>query len=243
MSLVPITFLAALAAGFLGSGHCLGMCGGIAGALQVGNASSRTRTTAFTVLHNFGRITSYMVAGAVVGTLGGSIGLLDGWHWWPQALRIATALVMIAIGLSLATRWRGLGALERWGARFWQKLAPLARRLLPARTPVQALAAGMLWGWLPCGLVYSLLAAAAVSGGATAGAQVMLGFGLGTLPAVLGAGLAAGTLSRGPRMNAIRRLGGALLIVFGVWTLAMPVSSIIESPMHMQPPATTHSSQ
>jgi sulfite exporter TauE/SafE len=228
-----LSFLAALAAGFLGSGHCLGMCGGIVGALQVGNTPARARTFAFTLLHNLGRILSYMMAGAIVGALGGTIGLLSGWHWWPEILRIATAAVMILIGLSLALRWRGLNALERWGARFWAKLAPLARHLLPARTPAQALAAGMLWGWLPCGLVYTLLAAAAVSGSAAAGAGVMLGFGLGTVPAMLGAGLAAGALGRKPWIGTMRRLAGVLLIVFGAWTLAMPVTSIVGGPMPM----------
>jgi sulfite exporter TauE/SafE len=243
MNLAPMTFVAALAAGFLGSGHCLGMCGGIAGALQLGPETGRTRRAALATLQNLGRILSYMLAGALVGAIGGGIGHAGGWHWWPQMLRIATAAVMILIGLTLATRWRGFSALERWGAHFWSKLAPLARRLLPARTPAQALAAGMLWGWLPCGLVYTLLAAAAVSGGAIAGAGVMLGFGLGTLPAMLGAGLAAGALTRKPYMGTLRRLAGVLLIVFGVWTVAMPVSSLFAPPMHMAAPAATQTSR
>src|SRR5690625_1531923 len=141
---------------------------------------------------------------------------------WTSILRVATGLIMVAIGLQLAINWRGLRHLEAVGSRFWQLLSPLVGRLLPVRTPPEALAVGMLWGWLPCGLVYTMLLAATMSGSALAGGATMLAFGAGTLPAMVTLGFGASGLSQVLSRTTMRRSAGVLLLIFGVWTMASP---------------------
>lgn len=224
-----ITFLAALVAGLAGSVHCLGMCGGIAGALGLAGGAGQggLRSSVNALAYNLGRVTSYAVIGAVAATavaLSGNALSLPG---WAGALRLATALLLIAIGLQLAINWSGLRRIESLGGRVWQKLAPLAQRFMPPRTVFHALALGALWGWLPCGLVYTLVLAAAVSGDPLTGAGIMVAFGLGTLPAMTGTALLGGQVNRLRRHPAFRRLAGALLIAFGVWTAILPLPQFL----------------
>ncbi len=216
--------LAALVAGLLGSTHCLGMCGGIAGwfGLNTGVRGAAARS-GFALAYNGGRIGGYMVLGALVGFAGATGGSVFGLREWGPALRIAFGVIIVLIGLQLAFAWNPLRPLEAWGARGWQKLAPLTGRLLPARTPLHAIGLGLLWGWIPCGLVYSVLLAAAVSGGATEGALVMAAFGLGTLPAMVLATAGAARLASLTRRTDVRRAAGALVVLAGLWTMAMPV--------------------
>lgn len=209
---------AGAAVGFLGSAHCVAMCGGIAGALSLAQPPARRHGAARLLHHaaySAGRLASYALAGALAGALGLAAATLFG---GTAPLRVAAALLMVLLGLYLCGWRTGLGWLERQGSRLWRRVAPLAARLRPGQSPLGAFALGGLWGWLPCGLVYSALALAAAGGGAARGAVLMLGFGLGTLPALLATGLAAQRLGAvAPRA---RRLAGAMLIAFGVWTFA-----------------------
>ncbi|MDX2171109.1 MAG: sulfite exporter TauE/SafE family protein [Deltaproteobacteria bacterium] len=215
-----VSLLGGLGLGALGSAHCVAMCGGIAGALALapgatGAAAAVARQTAY----NVGRITSYAVAGALAGALGVALaGLFGGTGI--ALLRALAALLLLALGLYLSGWWSGLVRLERLGARLWRRIAPLAARLRPGRSIGGALALGMLWGWLPCGLVYSALALAATAGDWRHGALLMAGFGLGTLPAMLATGLVAGRVGGLARRAAPRRVAGILLIGFGLWTFA-----------------------
>jgi len=221
-----LTLLAALLAGLFGSVHCLGMCGGIVGALSMGTPAARrspVHGVLYSLLFNLGRIGSYAVAGLVAGGFGMWLGNVLNFSAWTGLLRILTGLIMVAIGLQLAINWRGLRHIEAVGAGVWRRLTPLTRRLLPVRSPGAALALGSLWGWLPCGLVYTMLLAAAVSGSPIQGGLVMAVFGAGTLPALVGAGAAASQLSHLTRRPALRRAGGALLLAFGAWTIAGPM--------------------
>jgi sulfite exporter TauE/SafE len=221
-----MTLLAALVAGLFSSAHCFGMCGGIAAALGGGNPAVQrgpVRGLGYQLLFNSGRIVSYMIAGAIAGGMSFWLGELIDVPAWTGILRIATGLIMVAIGLQLAINWRGLRHIEALGGRFWRRLAPLVGRLLPVRTPGAALGVGMLWGWLPCGLVYTMLLAAAMSGGAVSGSALMLAFGAGTLPAMITIGASAGSITRLLAQTPLRRGAGALLLAFGVWTMAMPI--------------------
>jgi hypothetical protein len=219
-----LTLLTALIVGVLGSVHCVGMCGGIVGALTLGLAPQQRRSVAsllpYLALYNLGRIASYAIAGAIAGGL--SAQLLD--VLAPERARAVTLLVtgvfMVLLGLYLGGWWPALGVLERWGGGLWRRIEPLGRRLLPVRRPIQALGVGLLWGWLPCGLVYSALVWALASGSAAEGAALMVAFGLGTLPMLLAVGAAAERLQRLTRTVWVRQAAGMLVLGFGVYTIA-----------------------
>lgn len=224
---LPAALLAAVLAGLLGSAHCMGMCGGVA-MLSGRQAQSPQwrRAAAF----NAGRIGSYTLAGALVGGIASQAGvLLPDTAVWGSVLRITTGLLMIAIGLHVAVGWAGLRRLERLGVPVWRRLGPLAARLDPGRSALHALAFGALWGWIPCGLVYSALLAALVSGGTGAGAAIMLAFGLGTAPALLSLGLLGDRLRPLMASGSWRRSSGVLVIGLGVWTI---VGTLIMATTH-----------
>lgn len=219
--ILPAALLAAALAGLLGSTHCVGMCGGVALLSgQQAQSPQWRRTMAF----NAGRIGSYTLTGALAGGLGSQLGaLLHDTVLWGSVLRVAMGLLMVAIGLHLSIGWTGLRRLERLGVPVWRRLGPLAGRLDPRRSALHSLAFGALWGWIPCGLVYSALMAALVSGGATAGAAVMLAFGLGTAPALLSLGLLGETLRPLMAQRGWRRSTGFIVIGLGLWTIAGPL--------------------
>ncbi len=207
----------ALAAGFFGSPHCLGMCGGIVSALSFALSSQTPqRRLWLQTLYHLGRLVSYSFLGLLVGLLGK--GLLAPFvnSKWPY---VATALMMVMFGLYLTGWWRGLDKLEAVGGRLWQKMSPLRQRFMPINSPPRALIAGMLWGFLPCGLVYSALALALTSANALTASAAMLAFGLGTLPMMLLAGSSAGALKQKLQQHGWRTANGLLVIAFGVWTL------------------------
>jgi len=212
IGLVLAAWLTGLAGG---SGHCIGMCGGIVGALGVGQGAGLSGLARLGAAH-LGRVSSYAVAGALVGFAGATVvsGLPGGAGF--TVLRITAAALIFAIGLQLLLGRPLLTRLERAGARFWRLLAPQMRKLLPPRDPLRAFGVGALWGWLPCGLVYAELAVAAASGGPLAGAAVMGAFGLGTIVALslVSVLLHSLGLARMPR-----RISGALLVLFAVWTV------------------------
>jgi uncharacterized protein len=214
-----LSLLAAAAMGLFGSGHCVAMCGGISCALSAGLPEtvrrSPLRMLPFVMAYNTGRLVSYMVAGSIVGMAGSEAGLLLP-PAWAKGVGIAISIgFVIALGLYLGDWWRGLGAFERLGAKLWRHLEPLGRRFLPITRRRRAFAIGLLWGWLPCGLVYAALALALVSGGALEGALTMLAFGAGTLPALISLGFAGRWLAA-LRQSAPRRAAGAVLCVLGV---------------------------
>ena len=217
----PVSLSAAFAVGIAGSVHCLAMCGGIAGALGM-RASATTRAPLISASYQIGRIGSYTLAGAIVGACSGLIqDLFDPDHVVLVARSLA-GLVLIGVGLSVLRRWRPMAGLERLGGRLWRHAAPLARAI-PPQGVVGAILLGMLWGWLPCGFIYSMLIFAALKGGALQAAAMMLCFGLGTAPAVLGAALAATHARRFAWARGLNTAAGWLLLAFGAITIAGPL--------------------
>jgi len=191
MNLEPVT--AAFFVGLLGGTHCAGMCGAIVGTLTSGLdggiRASRWRFVRAQLAYNTGRISSYTAAGLLFGAVGQQAA---GWGWlegFPLG-RIIAGVIMILFGIYLAGWWHALLFLERIGAHLWRYIEPLGRRLLPVHSAGQALLLGMVWGWLPCGMVYSVLALALASGSGMDGGAIMLAFGVGTLPTMLTIGLA-----------------------------------------------------
>jgi sulfite exporter TauE/SafE len=185
--------------------HCVGMCGGIVTAFNVVEFRSRSSLFLRQLLFNAGRISSYAVAGAVAGTAGLLLSLQN-------SLYLFANVVLILVGLHLA----GFGALlrlERLGGPLWRRLQPLAARASATGNPYFA---GLLWGWLPCGLVYAALAISVSGGNAFSGSAAMLAFGLGTLPWLLAAGAAAAQLRRWMGLRAVRLAVGGGVMAFGV---------------------------
>jgi len=209
----------ALVLGLLGGGHCLGMCGGLMGALTLAiPPEQRGRRLRLLLAYNLGRIFSYASAGLLLGLLGWAVASSPA----ALALRVVAALLLIAMGLYLAGWWSGLTRIEALGRRLWRHIQPVASRLLPVSSLPRALLLGALWGWLPCGLVYSTLLWAASQGNAGYSAALMLAFGLGTWPVLLATGLAAERVNALLRRRSVRVAGGVLVVLFGVWTLPGP---------------------
>ncbi len=217
------SYLAAFVVGLLGVGHCAGMCGGIIGALTFGLPekirADFASTLPYQLGYNLGRITSYTVAGGIMGGLGMLLAEIMPIYIAQQALLVIAGLFMIFLGLYLGGWWLGLSRIEKLGGGLWQRIEPYARKLLPVHTPGQAWLLGLVWGWIPCGLVYSMLVWTVSSGSVVKGAGLMLAFGLGTLPSVFAMGLVAGSLARWSKDIRVRRFAGLTVILFGIATL------------------------
>jgi sulfite exporter TauE/SafE len=210
---------AALAAGLLGGVHCAGMCGGIVGSLS---AAARGPALPRQLAFNGGRIASYAAAGAVAGLLG-SLAALAGPVLTAKVVLFALANgLMILLGLYVAGWGTALLRLESAGGAIWRQAQPLARRMMPIDSTARALGAGALWGFVPCGLVYSMLALSVASGSPARGAMVMAAFGLGTLPTLLAAGYGAQRLLAFRRVPWVRQSAGVLIIAMalvGFWRI------------------------
>lgn len=218
LELLPL-LASALMLGLLGGGHCFGMCGGLMGALTLAiPPEQRSRRLQLLLAYNLGRILSYASAGLLLGSAGWALSNSP----LASGLRIAAAILLIAMGLYLAGWWSGLTRIEALGRGLWRHIQPVAQKLLPVTTLPRALLLGTLWGWLPCGLVYSTLLWAASQGSPGQAGLLMLAFGLGTWPALLLSGLAAERLGHFLRRRGVRLTGGLLVIAFGLWTLPGP---------------------
>ncbi|MFV1983563.1 MAG: sulfite exporter TauE/SafE family protein [Thiohalomonadales bacterium] len=220
------TLLSALIAGLLGGVHCAGMCGGIVSALSMNvnvfkgaepfNATPLKNKFLILLLYNIGRITSYSLAGLLVGGVGW---WLTNWLFINKAqmiLQIIAALFMLLLGLYLANWSRLLNILEKPGNVIWQRIEPYGRRFIPVTRLQDALLLGIIWGWLPCGLVYSMLIWSMSAGSATQGGLLMLFFGIGTLPNLLLFGVFAQHITKWFQLVWVRSLAGLVIISFAL---------------------------
>ncbi len=207
--------------GFLGSTHCLGMCGGIVGALNAKSPAPATSAVSDlfrNVAYNAGRITSYALAGVWGALLGGVLSQSELVTVVPFG-RIIAGLIMIALGLYIAGWPQLIAPLEKAGYHLWRRIEPMGRRFLPAESASHAFGLGLVWGWLPCGLVYSALALAIASAQPLHGALIMLCFGLGTLPMLLAMGGAADFFMRQARQPLFRMGAGSVIVLLGLYTI------------------------
>ncbi len=210
------SYLVAFIMGLLSSLHCVGMCGSIIGTLTLSLSpeirNKKTTLLPFVLNYNLGRISSYTLAGAFAGLLLLPISGMYGHRF----LQLLSALVMASAGLYIAGWFPRFAYIEKAGIRLWKKIEPIGRRLIPVKTRTQAYLFGMVWGWLPCGLVYSALAVAATAGDVGKSALTMLAFGLGTLPAVLSIGIMTGILTKLSRMQRFRQAVGLFMIIIAL---------------------------
>ncbi len=210
------SYLAAFAMGLFSSIHCIGMCGSIIGTLTLSLKSeirsNKAKLFQFVLNYNMGRIFSYTIAGGLAGLAQTLITLPFAEEFGHRALQLFSALIMMSAGLYIAGWFPRFAYIEKTGAHLWKLIEPYGRRLIPVETRLQALLFGMVWGWLPCGLVYAALALAATSGDISNSSLTMLAFGLGTLPAVLGAGIMSGSLAKLAKMRRFKQIVGLLLV-------------------------------
>ena len=209
-------YFAIFLAGLFGGVHCVGMCGGIVSVLGL-NISPQKNQSPLSLLpillgYNLGRISSYMLAGAIMGGISASVLSLRDLHQYQVILSDFAALFMIVLGLYLANIWRGLSKVEYLGKTLWKYIEPFSRRFIPVNHFAQAVPLGMIWGWLPCGMVYSSLIMALSTGSISKGALVMLAFGLGTLANLLAMGFLASELRQFVR-NAWVKLSAGLVVM------------------------------
>jgi sulfite exporter TauE/SafE len=224
--MIETSFFVLFLAGLLGGGHCIGMCGGIVTALTF-NLPRGRRRWGILLGYNLGRMTSYVVIGAVLGALAHSV--FNQTRPLQIALYLLANLMIIAMGLYLAGLSSAIVLMEKIGQPVWRRLQPLVKGLLPVKSFWQAIAAGMVWGWLPCGLVYSASLSALASGSARSGALAMLCFALGTLPNLLAMGAFADTLRGALQKGPVRLAAGLLVTAMGALQLGRMIVGTLGS--------------
>ncbi len=236
---MELSLLGVFVVGLFSTLHCVGMCGGIVGALTYSLPAeirdSRWRLSPYILAYNLGRISSYTLAGALVGGFSQTFFdrlFPDLGHLLLQGLAF---IMMVSIGLYLAGWFPDFARIEHLGGPVWRRLEPLGKKLLPVKTRWQAYVFGLVWGWLPCGLVYSVLLWSASAGTAIDSALFMLAFGLGTLPTLLGAGIVSGWFMRLGRQPAFRKLVGLTIIVLAAMTLVYNLQLAGEPHKHLNP--------
>lgn len=221
--IVEPTLITAMMVGLLGAVHCLGMCGGVVGSLTFNLKPqvqlSFWRMFPYHLAYNLGRISSYVLMGAMFGWLGSSLTSLASFLPAQQVLQTIAGVFMILLGVYIAGIWNGVVVVEKLGRYVWAWLKPLAQKMTSVSNLGQAWLYGLVWGWLPCGLVYSMLIMAVSAGGALQGGLVMLAFGLGTLPNLLLMGSFAFFFTRLSRNQRVRQVAGWLIIALGFWQL------------------------
>jgi len=208
----PLTFLTAWLLGLMGSVHCMGMCGGIVGALSVNGPKPVLQLG-----YHMGRIFTYGLLGFVVGVVG--LWLSETHDSVGFVLRTISGVLLILMGLYLAGQTQTLVWIERAGSGIWQRLQPLSKGLIPTRSLKQAIPLGMIWGFLPCGLVYSTLSWALVAADPVKSAGLMMVFGLGNLPALFSFALLTQHLTKLKSKTWVKILSGTFVVGFGAWTI------------------------
>lgn len=215
--MLEISLLSLFLTGLLGGVHCLGMCGGIVAAISVAGQGSKPWLL---LGYNLGRLASYVLIGALLGGLAQWGVAQADFRPLQLGLFAAANVLLVLLGLYLAGLSAAVTRIEKMGQPLWRRLQPLTRRLLPLRHGWQSILVGAVWGWVPCGLVYTASLSALASQRASSGALVMLSFGLGTLPNLLLMGAFAHKLGQWKQQRPVRLLAGLAVCAIGVWHLA-----------------------
>ncbi|MBI2802920.1 MAG: sulfite exporter TauE/SafE family protein [Gammaproteobacteria bacterium] len=224
--------LVAFGLGLLSTLHCWGMCGALLSvfALHGGVRAGPAPAFRLALAYNLGRIASYTAVGALVGWVAGVAIAVSAPRWGHQFLQMLAAGVLIASGLVILNVLPLPMAVRRVGFIWWRHLQPLSRAWLPIDSLGKAFGVGLVWGWLPCGLVYSMLALAATQAAVAPAAAIMLAFGLGTLPGMLLASQLFERFKRHLAQDSARRVGGIALVTLGLAFIALALPHA----MHMQ---------
>ncbi len=209
-----LSYLSAFLIGLAGGVHCIGMCGGIAGAFTFAVPKGKSLTP-YIAGYNAGRIISYTAAGVLTGWLGSifSASILTGL----MILQVISIVFLLLLALYISDIYKGLIHLEKAGSRLWRFVAPLGKKLIPFKSPLHTVMYGMIWGWLPCGLVYSALTWSLSSASPLQGGLLMFCFGLGTLPALIATSMGASFLLPILQHKRTRLIIAFLLAIFALF--------------------------
>ena len=213
-------FLAAFSMGLFGSPHCLGMCGGIVTAFGLSMQHvSDSKKNGLILTYHLGRLISYSLLGLIASLVGVAIfqSIMSN-----SAPRIVLGAILVLIGLAML----GLPLfhqLEKVGMRFWQSLAPIRKKVFPIDTFGKALFAGLLWGFLPCGLVYGALMMAIAGNNIATGAALMFVFGLGTMPMLIATQKTVGMLQSSIKNFRLRQINGVIMMLSGLAVIFIPM--------------------
>ena len=237
------TLIGAGLAGLLGGGHCLAMCGGFVAVMARGGgapAGARAvpllpaRALAWRQLsYNAGRVTTYALLGAAAGGAGGALLSAAGWMPLLRFLYVFANVLLLALALAIAWKSGGLAWAQQAGNALFGKILPIVRPLLLAKTLAARYTLGMVWGLVPCALIYSVLPIALFAGGAYEGALVMLVFGIGTLPNLLATGWVVSRASGWLDSRLVRYASAALLAALaavGIWRALFGAASLAQGP-------------
>lgn len=219
-------FITVFFMGLAGSVHCVGMCGGIATLLgsQIKTGDKQTvKLFSFHLLYNVGRLFSYIIAGALIAILGGWISIAGESFNLPDISRFLIGLLTLMFAAYLLGWTVFLLPMEKLGRLLWVFIEPIAQKFLPVRTPAQAFILGMLWGWLPCGMVYVALSWSATAAEPLEGGLLMAAFGLGTMPAMMGLGVAGTYFNKMLRNTFIKKSAGILVLAYGLYLIFVTV--------------------
>lgn len=208
-----ISLISAFLIGIAGSVHCVGMCGGIVSAFSF-ILPKHQSALPYMLFYNIGRISSYTIAGAITGYLGSILTI--NLNTPLSILTLLSSILLLLMGLYIGGWWQILTVIEKAGSVIWKRISPYSKRFLPFKSPLQAFPYGFIWGWLPCGLVYSTLSWSLASGSAFMGAAVMFAFGLGTLPALLSLGATTGSIKSLLSHSVFRKSVALLLIAYSL---------------------------
>jgi sulfite exporter TauE/SafE len=230
------SYFAAFMIGLFSSLHCIGMCGSIIGALTFSLSpelrANKAKLFLVVLNYNLGRIISYSIAGSLVGLIEIILSMPFAEGNAHRVLQVLSALIMTGAGLYIAGWFPRFAYIEKLGSRLWKRIEPFGRRMIPVKSRTQAFCFGMIWGWLPCGLIYAALALAATTGNIMQSALTMFSFGLGTLPAVMGVGIMTSLLTRLSRIQHFKHAIGLLFILFALlaafpWLNPMRIEHIL----------------
>ena len=211
----PFDFVTAFLIGLAGAGHCFGMCGGIISALSFNTDKANQLSTQ--LIYNLGRISSYTLLAIAFSFFFQSFShLYEGASYF---LRSFAAIILFLMGLYLLQKSQMILKVEKLGSFIWRYLAPFAKKTLPIKHKKQALIAGFVWGWLPCGLVYSSLIWVSARATPIEAIILMIGFGLGSLPAMLATGLFSSNLKLHWKKLHLDTISGAFMLLYAIWTL------------------------
>ncbi|WP_158968894.1 sulfite exporter TauE/SafE family protein [Paraglaciecola sp. L3A3] len=206
-----LSFFSAMLIGLAGGVHCAGMCGGIVGAFSYALPKG-SNLFAYTLTYNLGRIFSYTLAGGLTGWLGQIFS--NQINQGIVILQFIGSVFLILLAFYITGWWRGLSKIEKIGTKLWQIIRPWSTKFIPFKNPLYALPYGIIWGWLPCGLIYSSLTWSLASGSAINGALLMFGFGLGTLPIMVLMALGFAKTQKMVQHPKVKLIIGLLLLVF-----------------------------